>query len=139
MTSDAYSSALVEHCIPARAENGNRPTAPRGRIYTSVRSYQHAVGITLGAEPLHHTARCKVDHRERVAKILRRIESSSIGRDRNSSWIPDSVFPCRLHGQNNAVRELRRAIAPVEPVDHILIAARDVQRAPIGAERQPKE
>jgi hypothetical protein len=134
MASNPHSAGISDRSIRARPENGNRPPSPCGHVHCSVWRYRHAVWVKLGAEALHYPTLRKVDHREGVAKILRYIKSASIGRDRDSRRVPAPIVgrahthhwawrALPLRHEYDAVREFRGAVTPVEPVDHILIAA----------------
>ena len=114
--------------------------APAGHVHGAIVVHDHTIRVAPRTEPLCHAASGQVDDGERVGQVLGHIQQPAIAAGGDAGRITAAAAawagPC-THDDGIAQRQPRRC--PVIAIDRVGVAARRVQCATIGSERQPDE
>src|SRR5262249_19244095 len=135
MAANLYLALLFE-LRTVRSENRHRRPAPCGNEYFPLGANNYRVRIGLRRQALLDVAGRNVDHRERVADVLRDIKLLTILGECHSGWEASAVLFGVLYRERDRSARSRLLVTPVVAKNSIFIASGGVERSAVGRERK---
>jgi hypothetical protein len=139
MAADAQPAAIGQGAVGEHAEHREGVASPGGNIDHAVGGNLHRQRIVIGREALHDLRRREIDDGDAVADVLRDVEEVPARRHGDAGRVAAAGLVRSFRRQHDAALERRDTVRPGVAMDHVVVAAGDVELAPVAREREAVE